>query len=178
MLNEPVTSAHPQQQSNAMKAKLSDLIEGMEFQSEDNPEYFDRQTGQIVSVSREVLDGLESGDPGALADLPDWQREQVEQATVLAADDGKRFIAPPDKFEFHEYRHMEQFIGAVDDPVIADELWRAIKGRGAFRCFKDMLGRHGLQKKWFRYRDDAARRFVIEWCDANKIEYEDDTVRE
>lgn|GEM_PF-3198838 len=76
-----------------MKAKLSDLIEALDFQSEDNPEYFDRQAGRIVSVSREVLDGVESGDQAALADLPDWQREQVEQATALAADDGKRFIA-------------------------------------------------------------------------------------
>ena len=161
-----------------MKAKLSDLIESMEFQSEDISICFDRQTGRIVSVSREVLELVESDDKSAMADLPDWQREEIELATALAVGDGKRFIAPPDKFDFHEYRHMEQFIGVVNDPAIADELWRAIKGRGAFRCFKDTLYRHGLERKWFQYRNDAMRRFVMEWCDANKIEYEDDTSRE
>jgi len=162
---------------NTIKTKLSDLIESTEFQSEDISTYFDRQTGRIVSVSREVLDLVESNDKSAMADLPDWQREEIELATAIMTDDGGRFINPPDKFDFHEYRHMEQFIGVLDNPAVADELWRAIKGRGAFRCFKDTLYRHGLEKKWFQYRDDAERKFVIEWCDANEIEYEDDVVR-
>lgn len=158
-----------------MKAKLSELIDALNFQAEDNPAYFDRQTGKIIYISREVLEAVESGDQAALDDLSDWQRKELDLANALAADDGRRFIAPPDKFEFHEYRHMEAFIGTVNDPAVAEELRRAIKGRGAFRYFKDTLYRRGLEKQWFQYRDDAQRRFVIEWCDANQVDYENDT---
>ena len=47
------------------------------------------------------------------------------------ADAGKRFVTPPDKYEFHEYRQMERFIGTVRNSGAADQLWRAIKGEAA-----------------------------------------------
>lgn len=43
------------------------------------------------------------------------------------------------------YRHMEEFIGSVADADAADQLGRAIRGKGAFRYFKDTLHRLGLQ---------------------------------
>jgi hypothetical protein len=32
---------------------------------------------------------------------------------------------------------MERFIGTVENAEAAEQLWRAIKGKGAFRYFKD-----------------------------------------
>jgi hypothetical protein len=39
------------------------------------------------------------------------------------------------------YRDMERFIATVEDPAIVDRLDIAIRGRGAFRRFKDVLSR-------------------------------------
>ncbi|HWS93156.1 MAG TPA: hypothetical protein VN255_07955 [Mycobacterium sp.] len=39
------------------------------------------------------------------------------------------------------YRDMELFIATVDDPAIVDRLKIAIRGKGAFRRFKDVLSR-------------------------------------
>jgi hypothetical protein len=89
-------------------------------------------------------------------------------------DSSERFIDAPDPSEFHEYRHMEEFIESLPDPQAAEQLWRAIGGQDAFRHFKDTLHRLGLQDQWYRHRDEAMKQFVIKWAEANNVAYEDD----
>ena len=156
-------------------AKLTDLMDAIEFEFEDYHTYFDRQTGRIISVEKTILSAVEEGDDDALTDAPDWQGEEVEAAKAIVDDPGSRFIPPPYKFDFNEYRHMERFIRSLPDTKAAEQLWRAIKGRGAFRYFKDTLYRLGIEKQWFRYRDEQLKQFVIEWAEANNVAYEDDT---
>lgn len=155
-------------------AKLSDLIEALEFDSPMHIMYFDRQTGHVVSVDRDVMSGIEEGDEERLRGLPEWQKEEVEIARAICDDNDERFINAPDKFDFHEYRHMERFIETVEDGETAEALWRAIKGKGAFRYFKDTADRLGLLDRWFRYRDEAMKEFVISWAEANNVPFEDD----
>jgi hypothetical protein len=99
----------------------------------------------------------------------------LEIARAVAGDDGERFIAAPDKFDFHEYRQMERFIGTVESTQAAEELWRATKGKGAFRFFKDTARRLGLLDQWYRYRDAAVKEHVMGWAEANQVTVEDDT---
>jgi hypothetical protein len=83
----------------------------------------------------------------------------VEIARAMCEDSGERFIEGPSKFEFHEYRHLEKFIGSLSD---AD-------------YFKDTLHRLGLQDQWYRYRDEPMKAFVIAWAQQNHVPYEDET---
>ncbi len=154
-------------------AKLTDLMDSMEMQSEDWIYRYDRTTGQVAMVERSLLCKVEDTEDGEL-DLTD---EDVALARAMVVNEDERFIALPDKFDFHEYRQMERFIGTVEDARVADELWRAIKGKGAFRYFKDTAARHGLLDAWYRFRDAAAKDFVIRWAEANEVPYEDDTAR-
>lgn len=53
------------------------------------------------------------------------------------------------------YRDMEAFIARLDNGRIADQLDRAIQGRGAFRRFKDTLARTpDLLEAWFSFSED------------------------
>jgi hypothetical protein len=156
-------------------AKLSDPVEPLPFESPEHVTRFDRQTGRMVTVERWILSALEEGQDERVADVPQWQRQEVEIARAMCDDSGERFIAGPSKFEFHEYRHLEKFIGSLSDADAADRLWRAIKGKGAFRYFKDTLHRLGLQDQWYRYRDEAMKAFVIAWAQRNHVPCEDDT---
>ncbi len=130
---------------------------------------FDRQTGRIVSVERHILSAFEEGQEDDLGDIPDWQKEELDIARAMAKDDGQRFIDAPDKFDFHEYREMERFIGSVENTEAAEQLWRAIKGKGAFRCFKDTASRLGLLERWYQYRDHAMKKFVVAWAETNIV---------
>lgn len=156
-------------------AKLSDLMDAIELPTDEHYVAFDRQEGRIVSVEQYILRAVETGELEELKDVPEWQKQEIETARAIVADTGDRFIDAPDKFEFHEYRQMERFIGSLNDARTVDELWRAIKGRGAFRYFKDTAHRFGLLEQWFRYRDEAVKEFVIAWAEANHVDYEDDT---
>ena len=156
-------------------AKLSDLIDVLLMDSPEHVTRFDRQTGQVVSVERSILSAVEEGREDGLTQVPDWQKNEVQLAHALCEDLGERFLRPPDKFDFHEYRHMERFIATLSGAGAADQLWRAIKGKGAFRYFKDTLHRLGMQEEWYRYRDAAMKQFIIGWAEANNVLYEDDT---
>ena len=154
--------------------KLSELIEALEFDSEERVTRVDLQNGCVVSVDQSLLGALEQGDDEALPDLPDWQKPELEIARAIAEDSGERFLPAPDKFDFHEYRHMERFIATVEDAGAAEQLLRAIKGKGAFRYFKDTASRLGLLDQWFQYRDAAIREHITDWAEANSVPYVDD----
>ena len=159
-----------------MKAiKASELIEALEFDSEYHVTRVDLQNGCVVMVDSSVMQAVEADDEESLGDLPDWEKEEVEIARAIAADSGERFLSPPDKFDFHEYRQMEKFIQRVANEKAADQLWRAIKGKGAFRYFKDTASRLGLLEQWFAYRDEAMKKFVVEWAETHKVSIIDDT---
>lgn len=107
--------------------------------------------------------------------MADWKNEEAEIARAVVADSGGRFVDAPGKFDFHEYRQMERFIGTVDDSAAAEQLWRANKGSGAFRYFKDTAARWGLLQQWDQYRETAMKEFVQDWAEAHKIPIVDDT---
>lgn len=156
-------------------AKISDLMDALNFDSPDNLVRFDRQSGRLVVVERSMVSAFEEGEILSPDDFPAWQKQMVEEAKAIATDSGERFIEAPDKFEFHEYRHMEKFVDTLKDESDADQLWRAIKGKGAFRHFKNTADSLGLLQEWFHYRDAALKEFVINWAAANNVTLEDDT---
>jgi hypothetical protein len=149
--------------------KLMDLTDGLEMVPEESAAWLDRQTGRVIIVENEVLQAVESVEGDEVPpDLEDWQEEQLPAARGICASD-KRYVALPDKFEFHEYRHMKRFIGTVADGSIADQLWQTIKGKGAYRYFKDTAHRLGLIDDWYRYRDEAMNQFMLDWAEANNV---------
>lgn len=151
--------------------KLSELSECLDFESLDYEFRVDTQNGCIVMVESSLLRALEEG---AGEDLDAWTKEEVKIAKAIVDDTGNRFLIPPDKFDFHAYRHMEDFIKSLEDDQAADQLWRAIKGKGAFRYFKDTAHQLGLLDQWYQYENDAKKQQVMEWAKAEGIPYQDD----
>jgi hypothetical protein len=155
-------------------AKLSTLILALDMPLEEFRTYFDRKTGEFVSVEEAMLSQLEDGEEKDPDDLAEWRKEEYEIAREIVSDDGSRFIPPPDKFEFHEYRVMERFIHSLGDNQAADQLWLAIKGSGAFHRFKDTLYRLGIQQSWYDYLEEAHEEFVVDWAKENNVAFEND----
>jgi len=157
--------------------KVSELLETLEFSSEDFVPQVDLENGCVVMIDRSIVRALEEGDD----ETPDLYRNAADQSELKIAqayldDSGKRFLDVPQKFDFHEYRQMERFVGTVSDPAAAEQLWRAIKGKGAFRHFKDTAHRLGLLESWFQYRNEAMKQFCIDWAEAKQVPFVDDIV--
>jgi hypothetical protein len=72
-----------------------------------------------------------------------------------AADDPERWLWIHHQGSRAGYRDMVDFVGTVADPGRADRLEIALRGRGAFRRFKDVLARWpGELERWYGFSDE------------------------
>jgi Uncharacterised protein family (UPF0158) len=150
-----------------VQVKLQDILEGMDFQSDAQSAFLNLTTGEVVSITDEELRAAEHDAP--LEDFPDWQHDAIRIAKDIV--ETEHYLPLPDRFEIHEYSIMERFCLSVDDEDIRDDLCNAIRGRGAFRYFKDRIHAYGIAEEWYRYRDAALREIAIAWCEAHGLQY-------
>ena len=143
--------------------RLQDILDGMEFQSDEITAYLHRPTSRVIAVSEEALQAAEEG---AGADDVD-ELELADARGIL--EGGDDYLALPDRFEIDEYRMMERFAAGVADPAAQAELSDALRGRGAFRRFKDAVRRLKLAEEWYGYRDRGYEEVARAWCDAHGI---------
>ncbi len=152
-------------QHSALRVKLQDILEGMDFQSDERSSFLNLTTGEVVSITDEELRAAENDEP--LEDFPEWQHDALRIARDIVETD--HYLPLPDRFEMHEYQIMERFCLSVDNEDMRDDLCDAIRGRGAFRRFKDRVQVYGMAEEWYRYRDAALREIAIAWCEAHGI---------
>ena len=150
-----------------VQVKLNDIIEGMEFLTDEGTSYLNTTTGEVVYVTTEELRAAEEEHP--LEDFPDWQHDAIRIAGDILETD--HYLQLPDRFEMHEYQIMERFCLSVDDEDMRGDLCDTIRGRGAFRRFKDRMQLYGMAEEWYRYRDAALREIAITWCEEHGIPY-------
>lgn len=122
----------------------------------------------MVSVSGEELRLAEDEEP--FDHLPKWQQENRKVAidVVEIFDD---YIELPTKYEINEYEMMEDFCDALDNQRHRDSLRNAIRGKGAFRRFKDQVNDLGIEKNWYAFRDERYKQIAIDWCNEHELKY-------
>ena len=157
------------------KVKLSEVVMALEGASDEFYSYFDRETGAVtMALDVERLADL---DDEEAATHPEWEQDDIKLVRAIQADEekgGERFVALPSKFDIDGYHTMEAFVLGIEDDAAREALYRAIKGRGAFRRFKDEVHSRGLADEWYKYRDESLKELAVEWCEANGIAYTED----
>jgi uncharacterized protein UPF0158 len=150
--------------------RLSDIVEALEFQIDESYSFLDRDTGQVETVSRELLGQAEESGDDEEPDLPEWQKQEWEVAKRIVSTD--RFQKLPTKFDIHDWAIMQDFARSVESERIREDLLDAIHGAGAFRHFKSTLRHHRIESAWFAFRTEALRQIAIDWCEENAIAWE------
>jgi hypothetical protein len=149
---------------------LRDVVQEMDVFGDEHRTFLNIQTGEFVTLSDYELGAAEEGD--TLEDMPEWQQEMIHKAKdVLFTDDYREL---PSKFDIHEYAIMERFCYTVEDDELCERLLNRIRGRGAFRYFKDTIHQYGIADDWYDYREQAFRDIAIEWLESNNIAYTDE----
>jgi hypothetical protein len=152
------------------RVNLSDIIEGLEFQSDESSSFLNKKTGEVVLMTDYAMRAAEENEP--LEEVPDWEKELVSIAREILAETGE-YIQLPTKYDIDEYSIMENFCMSLDKKEIGDILYDLISGSGAFRRFKDAVYKYGVEDEWLKYRDNAIKEIAIEWCRENNIEFEE-----
>ena len=110
--------------------------------------YLNLKTGKIVTVS-------------------DYIRSEEDAADIEENSDN--YIVLATQYDINEYSIMEDFINVIDNNEIKGELYDAIRGKGAFRRFKDTIRYLNIESKWYEFKANALKKLAIEWCEENNI---------
>jgi hypothetical protein len=170
-----------------LKVDLDELSFAMEDASGFVDYYLDLETGQIVTIDNETRWELEqiyeeSFDPEAAeafdlaevlrqSDLHEWRQQALLAADQVDREFFSRYTSVPQATSHEGYGDMEDFIVTVQDKQLETRLWDAIRGRGAFRRFKDVLAYHPREReRWFAFKDELMRRRVVDWLNSKGIE--------
>jgi len=68
---------------------------------------------------------------------------------------------------------MEDFCYELKNQRHKDTLLDAIRGKGAFRRFKDKVHYLGIEEEWYSFRDGRYKQTAIEWCNNHDVRYID-----
>jgi len=60
--------------------RLSDIVDALEMQFDESSSFLDRDTGQVQTVSHDLLSEAEESGDDEEPDLPAWQKQEWEIA--------------------------------------------------------------------------------------------------
>lgn len=158
------------------------VVVAFEDASFEHARYLDLETGEVVLVTEEIRSELErlseeaDNDAGitqaaAKSDLPDWEKDWILEAARVEAGLGTRYLEIPKADPSKAYADMEDFAATVAGERLAERLRQAIGSSRPFRRFKDVLaGDPAERQRWYRFREDAARRRALAWLTEQGVE--------
>ena len=134
-----------------MRAKLSEVIDALEFTNDeieyyynpDNREIFMSNIGEFENLNEDELDEL------------------FEKSIML-----------PTRYDINEYEMMEDFAEIIKDTRLQNQLYISLNVSGAFRRFKDTCINYDMIDDWYKFRDERYKELAINWCKDNNIEFE------
>ncbi|HEM4280705.1 TPA: hypothetical protein U1X47_001015 [Streptococcus suis] len=144
-----------------MAVSFQDVVDSLQMISQGDRYYYDSHIDELVYLSVgefriESREGLE---------------EEIEE------DVTGRFVRLPTYYDFNTHIFMELYISDLTDGDLSGRLSRAIRGRGAFRRFKNELERCDRLEEWYAFETQCYKELVLEWCQENKIAIVDNRLK-
>ena len=138
-----------------MTIPLKQVIQAIEEANEVFTSFWDTKTGKTVYLADPLMTDMTEEDKALAAETENTP---------------ERFLRFPAKYEIHQYRIMEDFIDQLSRKGAGGCAY-AIRGKGAFRRFKQSVHYHGLEQRWYDYLAEAYRELAIRWCAEKGLEY-------
>ena len=156
-----------------MKAiiSLKKVLDELEAVSGESSAFLNVNTGETYVVFDEESAGDDKFDDDA--NLPDWQKQDHRIRREIA--DGNGWIDLPSSFDIHEWSILEAFALQQSNSKLRETLLDAIHQSGAFRRFKALVARHGIDAQWYRFREDHLKALAIAWLKEHNLKFVDDT---
>jgi hypothetical protein len=174
------------------RISLKDLAESFDQVSQDVNGFLDLEAGEVLYITSETARELEQvyeAMPASLANASDAEQRTAllafiedegidvsDEESILEADAidrglGTRYVAIPEADSREGYRDMEAFIDTVTDARLQTRLDRAIRGRGAFRRFREELGETDAEEqRWYAFKQQRLEERAREWLADEGIE--------
>ncbi|WP_257350928.1 UPF0158 family protein [Pseudalkalibacillus decolorationis] len=148
--------------------KMMDIVNDLDMQFDGYSSFLNSKTGEVISVSDDDLRAAEEID--SIDKLPEWKQKDFKTA-IDVVENYEDYIALPNQYEINEYDMVEEFCLNIQDEDTRVKLLRTIRGKGAFRRFKDNISSFGIEDEWYAYRNECYKQLAKEWCIDNKISF-------
>jgi hypothetical protein len=159
---------------------FTELEDAFENSSYEMTFLLDTETGQVILLSDELRDELDSVwaeealtggvEPSVLEaileqrELEDWERSAVRAAILFEAGVGDRYVEIPRQDSREGFMDMEEFIETVGEARLRDRLWGALRQRRPFRRFKDtLLHDEAETERWYVFQRERLRERMQRW---------------
>ncbi|HUT21651.1 MAG TPA: UPF0158 family protein [Anaerolineae bacterium] len=171
-----------------LKVDLNELDVALNWSMSESSHYLDLETGNVVGIddearrtSKKLLEEIDAEEGDELVafeellqqreDIQEWQKDLALNAARVECDEVGRYIGIEPDDPYQNYNDMDNFIATLDDDELQDRLWDAIRGRGAFRYFKDLIARYpNVEEQWYAYKDARAKERLLRWLGDHDIE--------
>jgi len=133
-----------------MIIRADELIMAFEDHNPDARHFFDRQTGEVLSIFEEIM--------------------EEEDAKLLDEESDRYLLVEPVPSSWG-YEVMNDFVETLPEGKIRHELGRALQQKHPFRRFKDVLLNYpAIREDWFRFHEQAFIEIIQEWLDDHGVE--------
>ena len=134
-----------------MRAKLSEVIDALEFTNDEIEYYYNPDNGEIFM-----------SNIGEFENLNEDELDELFEKSIML----------PTRYDINEYEMMEDFAETIKDTRLQNKLYISLNGSGAFRRFKDTCINYDIIDDWYKFRDERYKEVAINWCKDNNIEFE------
>lgn len=166
------------------KVSYTDLELAVTAPSSDYMYLLDTRTGEILGDESDIEEQLLTG--GDLSDLPEWQQGEITAARRVLRACGEllepgeetneisepgRYVEIPRIETDEAYQAMADFAETVRSAHLRELLDVALRGKGAFRRFKDvLLGYPAERERWFEFENQRQRETIEAWAREQGVE--------
>ena len=137
----------------ALTIRADELITAFEDQSPEMQHYFDRETGEVLTVFLEKVEEM---------DFEEEERLEGDPCRYL------RIEPVPSRTGFEI---ISDFVDTLPEGRIQRELDQALGKNRPFRRFKDVLRNYPeVEDDWYRFHEKAYMKIIKEWLDDHGVE--------
>ncbi len=131
--------------------------------------YYDKQLNEFHMIEQIYIQMIENDKPPD--NLLDWMHNSLNQAkSYIEKVDQGDIVNLYNYMDVNLYTFIEQFVYYKNN----DDLAYVIRGKKAFRRFRDTVERKGWLEEWYEFERVQYAKKVIEWAEENNLDYDDD----
>ena len=140
------------------KIKLSQVYQALDMVSQDSNIFINLSTNEIVEIYN-------------------FEDEEYKEEMFSEIDNNRdNYLRLPDQYEMDNYSMIVRFIYSLDNIEHQNKLLYTIKGKGAFRRFKDALIMLDIRNEWFKFKEKELIEMARKILEENQIDFEDDLI--
>lgn len=153
-----------------MKVNISDVIECIEFETENLKHYYNKNTGIIIYKESSKTSNYSAADYNRINEFEEWERELIESLYDLE-NNPDNYIKLPGEDEISELNMMINFCNSFNDFSIDDILNKNVDDIKKIQKIKKLIEEKNMLNDWYDFREQTEKQIAIDWCNKNNIEY-------